>query len=283
MRRWGLAAVLATMAQSALAADLPDLSDLPVLRGPITELSSTSVNWQGAYIGGHVGYTSANMDFSSATSSLTSFMLQNIAYQSTVSSWTLLGKSSPTSAGFGGFVGYSAQWDDVVLSAEANYSHLSDLTGTSTNSLPPLIIGGGSGCWQFAGKANTMCSVQVDGTASAKIKDMLTLRGRAGWAIDNFLPYAFAGLALGRIDIARTVTVTERDTYSDGTTFTSSTPSTLTDNNVFAYGYTAGLGLEAMLWGGLFARAEYEYVNFTSVKNVKITTNSVRAGLGYKF
>lgn len=283
MRRWGLAAVLATMAQSALAADLPDLSDLPVLRGPITELSSTSVNWQGAYIGGHVGYTSGNMDFSSATASLTSFMLQNIAYEPQVSSWTLLGKSSPTSAGFGGFVGYSAQWDDVVLSAEANYTHLSDLTGTSTNSLPPLIIPGGSGCWQFAGKVNTLCTVQLNGTASAKIKDMLTLRGRAGWAVDNFLPYAFAGLALGRIDIARTVTVNERDTYSDGTTFSSSTPSTLTDNNVFAYGYTAGVGLEAMLWGGLFARAEYEYVNFTSVKNVKITTNSVRAGLGYKF
>lgn len=52
---------------------------------------------------------------------------------------------------------------------------------------------------------------------------------------------------------------------------------------MLAYGYAAGLGAEAMLWGGLFARAEYEYVKYTSVKNVNMSTNTVRAGLGYKF
>lgn len=284
MRRWMLAAVVAGMAQGAQAADLPDLSDLPVLRGGITDgLSASTVNWQGAYVGGQVGYSSGNMDFSKATSSLTNYMLQNIAYQPIVSSWTLLGKSSPTSTSFGGFVGWNSQWDDAVLGIEANYSHLSGLTGSSTNQLEPLIIPGSNGCWQFPGKTNTLCAVQLSGTASAKVQDVLTLRGRGGWAIGNFMPYMFGGLALGRMDITRSVTVSERDAYSDGSTYGSTTPYTENSRNVFAYGYTAGVGLEAMLFGGVFARAEYEYIKFTSVKNINVNMNTVRAGLGYKF
>jgi len=288
MRRWVLAAALTVMAHGALAADLPDLSDLPVLRGAFTEgLSSSSVNWQGAYIGGHAAYTSANQDFSNATSALTSFMLQNIAYQSTVSSWTLLGKASPTSTGFGGFVGYNAQWDDVVLSAEANYTHLSSLTGSSTNTLPSINISGG--CQVPPSGQTNLCGVQLSGTASATIKDALTLRGRAGWALDNYLFYAFGGLALASVDISRSATIVENNRFYDSTSNalvssnSSTTTKSETSRNVLAYGYAAGLGAEAMLWGGLFARAEYEYVKYTSVKNVNMSTNTVRAGLGYKF
>ncbi len=284
MRRWMLVAVVAAAARSAQAADLPDLSDLPVLRGGITDgLSRSSVNWQGAYIGGHAAYSSANMDFSNATSSLTSFMLQNIAYEPTVSSWTLLGRSSPVSAGFGGFVGYNAQWDDALLGIEANYTHLSDLTGASSNTLPPLIIAGGNGCWQFPGKTNTLCAVQLGGTASAQVADVLTLRGRAGYAVGNFLPYMFGGLALGRVNITRSVTVTENDSYSDNSTYSTTQSSTAPNNNLLAYGYTAGGGFEALLWGGLFGRVEYEYVKFVSVKDINVQMSTVRAGFGYKF
>jgi opacity protein-like surface antigen len=279
---------MAAMAQSALAADLPDLSDLPILRGGLTEgLSTTSVNWQGAYVGGHAAYTSANQDFTNATSSLTSFMLQNISYQGTVSSWSLLGKASPTSTGFGGFVGYNAQWDDVILSAEANYTHMSGLTGSSSNALPSIVISGG--CQSPPPGQTNVCGVALSGGSSATIKDTLTLRGRAGWAYENFLGYGFAGLALATADITRSATIVETNSFYDSTTnaFISSNSSTRTQSqtsrNQLAYGWTAGLGVEAMLWGGLFARAEYEYVKYTSVKNINMTTNTVRAGLGYKF
>jgi opacity protein-like surface antigen len=46
-------------------------------------------------------------------------------------------------------------------------------------------------------------------------------------------------------------------------------------------GYTFGVGTEVMLYGGLFARAEWEYVRFTGPIDTNI--NTVRGGLGYRF
>jgi outer membrane immunogenic protein len=47
------------------------------------------------------------------------------------------------------------------------------------------------------------------------------------------------------------------------------------------YGYTAGLGVDVNLVGGLFLRGEWEYIRFTSA--VDTTINTVRAGVGYRF
>jgi len=52
-------------------------------------------------------------------------------------------------------------------------------------------------------------------------------------------------------------------------------------HNHLIYGYTAGLGIDINLIGGLFMRAEWEYVRFTAAVDTNI--NTVRAGLGYKF
>jgi opacity protein-like surface antigen len=283
-----MVASVAAAAQSAQAADLPDLSDMPVLRGGITDgLSRSSVNWQGAYIGGQVGYSSANMDFSNATQSLTAYMLQNLSYQGEVSGFTLLGKTSPSGIGFGGFVGYNAQWDDAVLGIEANYNHFSNLTGSQVNNqLPAVNVPGG--CLAVPSGDSDLCGVQLSGSASARLTDELTLRGRAGWAVGNFMPYMFGGLALGLADITRTATLVQTD-FISGPVPVNPNPvlagynATTPNNNVFTYGYTAGFGLEAMLWGGLFARGEYEYVKFATVKNINIQMSTVRGGLGYKF
>ena len=63
--------------------------------------------------------------------------------------------------------------------------------------------------------------------------------------------------------------------------------STLSQNvrrtNDFVFGWTAGLGLEYALLGNLFVRGEWEYMSFLTVKNTAISTNSLHAGLGYKF
>ncbi|WP_204272731.1 hypothetical protein, partial [Enterobacter hormaechei] len=40
----------------------------------------------------------------------------------------------------------------------------------------------------------------------AKVKDMISLRGRVGWDGGDFMPYAFFGAAVGRMDVSRTVT-----------------------------------------------------------------------------
>lgn len=203
MRRWVIAAVLAGMAQGAQAADLPDLSDLPILRGGLTEgLSKSSVNWQGAYVGGQFGYSSGTMDFGKATKSLSEFAFRNTNLEQFADT-TLLGKSQPNGTSFGGFVGWNSQWDDVVLGIEANYNRLSGFTGQSQASYGPVDTGTACG----AASAVDVCTqvLSLNGQASAKVTDVLTLRGRAGWAIDNFMPYMFGGVALGRADIFRSV------------------------------------------------------------------------------
>ena len=52
-------------------------------------------------------------------------------------------------------------------------------------------------------------------------------------------------------------------------------------HNHLIYGYTAGLGVDINLIGGLFLRAEWEYIRFAATVDTSI--NTVRAGLGYKF
>ena len=47
------------------------------------------------------------------------------------------------------------------------------------------------------------------------------------------------------------------------------------------YGYSAGVGMDIMLVGGLFPRAEYEYQRVTST--IESNINTVRLGIGYKF
>ena len=46
-------------------------------------------------------------------------------------------------------------------------------------------------------------------------------------------------------------------------------------HNHLIYGYPAGLGMDVNLIGGLFLRAEWEYVRFTSAVDTSI--NTVRA------
>ncbi len=292
MRRWVLAAVMAGIAHGAQAADLPDLGGMPALRGGFSEgLGQTSVNWQGAYVGGQFGYTSGNMDFSRATQSLTNSLLQNLSLASIVAGFTLLGKTSPTSTSFGGFVGWNSQWDDVVLGIEANYNRFSGLKGTASNNSLPFVNVDNQNCFAPPPGDVGVCGVQLTGSASANVTDALTLRGRAGWSIDNFLPYMFAGVALGRADITRSATVTISDTFfnpgppafQDGPTVFGRFSKTQVSNGVFTYGYTAGLGLEAMLFGNVFGRAEYEYIKFMTAQNVDIHMNTVRAAVGYKF
>jgi len=298
MRRFLLAAAMIGAVSGARAADL---SDLPILRGSLPGgLSSSTRNWDGWYAGGQVGYTSADMDFSHANKTLTNFMLRNSVLEDPVSQWALLSKNHAQATGFGGFVGRNWQWDDLVFGIEANYNYMTSLASSSTNSMS-LLITDSTGA--PAGHTYTYATT-LQGQAALQLKDVVTFRGRAGWAIGDFLPYLFGGLAVGRVDVSRSATVSYNkfDTYNvttvynvgglpvtvtnsqtDNLGFTSYPTATEHRANSFVPGWTAGLGGEYMLWGNVFMRAEWEYVRFLSVKDISFSTNNVRAGLGYKF
>lgn len=293
MRRFVLATAMVGMAFGAQAADLPDL---PILRGSLSSgsLSTQTRNWDGIYVGGQLGYASAEMDFSHSVRSLTNFILRNSVLQAPVEQWALLSKNHAQASGFGAFVGRNWQWDDLVFGAEVNYNYLINLQSASTNSMTRIIPGETAP----AGHLYTY-NTTLSGNAGLQIKDVVTFRGRTGWAVGNALPYLFGGLAVGRTDVSRAATVSY-DKFDDyDTTVTVGVVTTTTHHhdflgtaivssndkrsNSFVPGWTAGLGMEYCLWGGLFMRGEWEYTRFMTVKDITFSTNQVRVGVGYKF
>jgi opacity protein-like surface antigen len=277
------------MVSVAQAADMPDL---PILRGGLTEgLSGARANWDGYYVGGQVGYETSDMDFSGAQRALTNYVFRNTEIQAPTSTWSVLNKQHVQGSSFGAFVGRNWQWDEAVFGLELNYNYMNRMAGVSSGTLGPILVPA-SGA-----PANHVYnySTTIAAGAALTIKDVTTLRGRIGWAADCFLPYVFGGVAVGRMEVSRfaTTNVFLLDTFTDPTTGTSSTTSGFLSGvsktyseqrtNSFVGGWTGGLGFEYMVWGGLFARGEWEYIKFLSVKDTSVTLNSFRAGVGYKF
>jgi outer membrane immunogenic protein len=278
MRRFLLVAMMFGVASVARAADMPDL---PVLRGGFSQPVQP---WAGWYVGAQGGYGSSDENFNGSTNNMVAALVANNVIQETgVAQWNLnLGKQSARSSGYGGFAGYNWQWDDVVFGVEASYLHGS-FGGVAKATEGPLIFGPLSDSFYH--------EVTATSTSAISISDMATFRGRAAYAYGSFLPYMFGGFALGNADISQSVFIS--DHYSPtfaGTMASCSGPtppvcasvsSTNALHNHLIYGYTGGLGVDVHLIAGLFFRAEWEYVRFTTT--VDTTINTVRAGLGYKF
>jgi outer membrane immunogenic protein len=164
------------------------------------------------------------------------------------SSWDTSATRINTSGGLvGGTAGYNWQLGNAVLGIEGDIDW-ANLKGTNTSTLCPL------GC-------------------STSDSWLSTVRGRAGYAFGNVLPYVTGGLAVGDIRAA--------------------TPGFAGATNTNA-GWTAGAGLEVGLTGNWSAKAEYLYVdlgkfncgtacNGLPTDNVSMHDNVVRAGVNYRF
>jgi outer membrane immunogenic protein len=237
--------------------------------------------WSGFYAGGQVGYGAASVDFSGATRDLIGHMLRNTQLQNeqVPSEWTVLGKTSTGAGSFGGFLGYNIGWEGVILGVELNYNH----TNFST-SAPVFPIG------RVVAVGSNVDHVQLIGSASMRITDYGTLRARAGYEVGNFLPFAMIGLAFGRADVTRAAaaSVLECPIPAQGAPpppcngpflFSESEAK----NGAFIYGWALGGGLEVMVMPKVFVRAEYEYVAFSPIWNIKAQIQTARAGLGFKF
>jgi outer membrane immunogenic protein len=293
MRRlWLVAAMLGTVS-AAHAADMPDL---PILRGSFTDgLSKTSHNWDGFYVGGQFGFATTDIDFSHAPKSMTDFMLRNSILQAPVGGWSLLPKNHVQSTGFGAYVGKNWQIYDAVMGVEANYSYMSSISSSASDSMARILPG-------EAGPTGHTYTYDtwLGGGASLKLKDYATFRGRIGWDGGDFMPYAFAGLAVGRAEVSRfaTVSYVKKDDYDTsvtdifGVTTTTHHSDTIGSDtlskseqrtNSFMYGWTAGIGVEYAICGDFLLRGEWEHVGFSNVKDITVGLNNFRVGAGYKF
>jgi len=251
MRRFVLAAMIFGVAYGAHAADLPDF---PALRGTYTDgLSSAKVNWQGFYIGGQAAYGSTS---SKPTPSNTDLQNTFVPPSGFSYRWASLGPAHGLNTGYGGFVGYNSQWDDVVLGIEGNYLHAgmrARTSGTANFGDPP-----------FATATNSSVSINVTDFGSARL--------RAGYVIGCFLPYLYGGVGVGSQTVERNVSASPPPIV---------VPWSSDAKTKLVYGYSLGVGFDVMLMAGLFLRAEYEYLRVTST--IESNINSARFGIGYKF
>jgi outer membrane immunogenic protein len=288
--RAGLAALtLILMAPAgAVAADMPDF-----LRGSYTP---TYTRWEGFYVGGQAGQTWGTADFANATQSMLNYILSNTELQDQVSGWTTLPKGSTGTASYGGFIGYNYQWDDVVMGAELNYNHMSIKT-SGGDTIGPLLVPGAN----LPDGSTVYYNVKVASAASVAINDIITARLRGGWTFDNFMPYGFIGLAVGLADVSRSTTLagsTKTTTPPPTTDAFGNTipgvpvtgplilprdPQSQVQTGVFAYGFAAGLGVEVALMQNLFARAEWEFIEFPNISDIRVQANSARVAVGLKF
>ncbi len=169
--------------------------DFDILRGSESVGPATFTNWTGFYVGGQWGYTDGNADFSRATSGPVAFVLRDTALENNVqpSAWPVLGRASSARSSFGGFVGYNTQWQNLILGLEADYEQTSvSLIATDY----PLARVVSDGVRQYQ-------RLTLSGSGSLHSVDYVSLRGRAGWIVGNFLPYGFLGLAVGERQSAR--------------------------------------------------------------------------------
>jgi outer membrane immunogenic protein len=115
----------------------------------------------------------------------------------------------------------------------------------------------------------------------ANLQALATLRGRAGLAMENVLPYVTGGLAVGSLH-GEEGDVAANGAFGAGTTA--------------VVGWTAGVGIEAMFNQNWSAKAEYLYVDFGNhtvfndnvggvivPESLRFTANILRVGLNYRF
>jgi outer membrane immunogenic protein len=214
-------------------------------------------SWTGLYVGGNVGYGFGN----------------DLVAQ-TVRSGPLFATSDPnthlTPKGVVGGVQLGYNWQggrNWLVGFEA------DLQGSAQTD---------TAC------APTTCFIQGGTTSIITVQHQLdyfgTLRGRLGAINDNVLYYVTGGAAFGHVK----QTVNVNDTLLTTPDF--STHGLTAD----MIGWVIGGGIEAALWGGWTAKAEYLYMDLGSLSNTftladgeVLTTNStirdhiVRIGANY--
>ena len=266
MRRLLICGIAALASGQAIAADMSDF-----LRGSTTITAPGGPRWEGFYVGGHVGYSVPGVDFTNNTGNITSLLAPTPISSQNV---TPLGNQDSTSVHCGGFVGYNTQWDGAVVGIEASYNSIAKSL-TANNSI--------TGSYGTPGDNLVYTAA---GSVTSRIIDYGTIRLRGGWATDAFfMPYGTIGVAVGRMDINRTVVVTPAATAltPPGTFVPGPIPLSENLNGPIGYGWTAGVGVDFSLMANLFLRAEYEYVNFPDIQGLSAHIHNARVGAALKF
>jgi outer membrane immunogenic protein len=259
--------------------------EIPTLRGADSWVPDAPgplyrPRWSGFYVGGQLGFGAGTFDFARTTRDLVAHELRELALESVArpSEWQVLGQVSTRSASVGGFLGYNIGWESLILGFELNYSRSDFSSDAPSSRLDRVTAAGGN-----------VYLVHLTGNASMHITDYGTLRARAGYIVENFMPFFMIGAAFGRADVVRSATVSGQENPAAICPSAGPPPCTpflFTEaeaKKAYIFGWSIGGGLEWMVMPHVFLRAEYEYIAFASVWEIKAQVQTARVALGYKF
>lgn len=198
--------------------------------------------WTGLYIGAHAGYGWSDFD------------------NEAISSY---GDLKPDGWFGGGQAGYNYQFsNNIVLGIEADASF-----GDQKDAISAVIGDPAENAFML--------------DYATKIDAFGTVRARAGYAIDRFLPYVTGGLAWANASLDF-----HNQVIADGDVRVDLRAS---DKQTFT-GWTVGVGLEYAITNNITAKAEYLYADLGSKDfdlgtpvTADITMQTVKLGLNYKF
>ena len=263
--------ILAALSTSALAADLPSRRAPPVFVPPPV----AAFSWTGYYIGVNAGYA-FDTDHTFNTVGNTPVQAANIA--AGVRPAFARDRSSCFTGG--GEIGYNYEFSNsayfggnggVVVGIEADAAY--DGPGSSSN---------------FVGTTGVFSSFQ------SRTEFVGTVRGRLGYAFDNFLVYGTGGFAYGGVRdninfpgvgaagpfFGNRSTIRTGYSYGGGLAYAIPTTSFL---NFF---HSSAVTLKAEFIRYDLGSSSVQVTNATGLSytsNIKTTGNLVRAGIDYKF
>jgi outer membrane immunogenic protein len=282
--RWVICALVVLVAPAGARA-----GDFDVLRGAQPVGYASYTRWSGFYGGGLIGEEFEGADFRNVgASEITTIAGLSAGFDGIpLTHFPHLTSLNTETPSYSAFLGYNYQFESAVVGFE--------LTFTKTSFSASINDKESHDYFQTANNVTYDTTYNVNTSASAKVTDYGTVRGRFGWAFGNLLPYAFGGVSISQIDAMKSVNVN----YCGVVTpffCTNPPPSppapapiggswTLSDqvNGKWYFGYVAGLGLDYALTQNLFLRGEFQYIQYGAPDNIRLSASSVRIGAGVKF
>ena len=253
--------------------------------------------FDGVYIGGTGSYSSANLSATTTARNLAATTYYGTDYENkaspSASSFVNVRKQTGQNGGYGGFVGYNSTWDDVVVGVEADYQRIGIKASSAfdtgyhnfdTGRTVDVQIGTDSTGNPITKTYAVGGNFRITGTDRTRITDVATLRGRAGYAMGNVLPYLTLGVAGAHGQ--RVTSITTTDFYSTQfgrISLDNVATRTQSNRDRFVAGLALGAGIDYAITPGIFFRAEYQYLKFSSFGGANIDLSSARAGVAAKF
>ncbi len=195
--------------------------------------------WSGAYVGGHVGLSSFETGFASDFG-----LVPPGTHRETA-------RSGGVHAGHGRMVGA------FYLAVEGSFTAYGDAEAGDRAVDRSTVTFGTPGC------RSRDCGTLYTATGEdfeTDLRSVSTLRARLGYPVGRLLPYLSAGAAAGDIETRYAALTYTQRTFETGA-FEFRLDGQEVDDRFFAFGYTAGAGLELAVSQTVSIRTEYLFTD----------------------